>query len=195
MAFVKLGLSLLLLVLIHGVIFLSDPVLCDDEDDTLFQGINSYRQSLNLPEFTENDNAGCLADEIADQLEDLPCDNASDYSFAPGTTPKFSNFNKLLHSCHINVNNTVDGVLMPVCVPKLDPTLVLSNYTNSQYAKYLNDSSYTGAGIASEDDWIVVILSTNTSTGNFSGVASLVPNIMVNYMVALLFSLLLVFLS
>ncbi|KAG2694866.1 hypothetical protein I3760_08G163700 [Carya illinoinensis] len=195
MAFVKLGLSLVFLVLIHGLMFLSYPVHCDDEDATLFEGINSYRQSLNLPNFTENDNAGCLADEIADQLEDQPCKKAHDYSSGPGTNPKFSNFNKLLHSCDINVNTTVDGVIMPVCVPKLDPTLVLSNYTNSQYAKYLNDSSYTGAGIASENDWIVVILSTSTSTGNFSGVASLVPNIMVNYMVALLFSLLLVFLS
>ena len=70
-------------------------------------------------------------------------------------------------------NNTLDGKILPICVPKLDPTAVLSNYTNSQYAKYLNDSSYTGARIGSKDDWMVVVLSTNT----LSGAASLIANI------------------
>ncbi|THF95708.1 hypothetical protein TEA_025301 [Camellia sinensis var. sinensis] len=39
----------------------------------LLQGINNYRQSLNRPPLTKNDKADCLADEIADQLEDQPC--------------------------------------------------------------------------------------------------------------------------
>ena len=62
-------------------------------------------------------------------------------------------------------------------MPKLDPFLVLSNYTTPQYAKYLKDSNYTGTGIGSEDNWMVVVLSTNTSTGNFSGAASLIANV------------------
>ena len=120
----------------------------------------------------------------------------SDYSAAPGNKPNFTNFDKLLDKCDINGNNTLDGVILPVCVPKLDPTAVLSNYTNSQYAKYLNDSSYTGAGIGSEENWMVVVLSTNTSTGSFSGAASLIANIsMSNNLVALFFGLLVISVS
>ncbi len=167
-----------------------------DEEDSLFEGLNGYRQSLNLPNFTDNNNAACLAEKIADQLQDQPCENAYDYSSTPGTKPNFTNIDKLLDKCDINENNTIDGVILPVCVPKLDTILVLSNYTNSLYAKYLNDSSYSGAGIGSEDDWMVVILSTNTSTGSFSGAASLLANIsMGNYMVAFLFGLLIVSVS
>ena len=93
-------------------------------------------------------------------------------------------------------NNTLDGKILPICVPKLDPTAVLSNYTNSQYAKYLNDSSYTGAGIGSEENWMVVVLSTNTSIGSFSGAASLIANIsMSNYLVVLFFGLLVISVS
>ena len=130
----------------------------------------------------------------------------SDYSAAPGNKPNFTNFDKLLDKCDINGNNTLfffrkgnntlDGEILPICVPKLDPTTVLSNYTNSQYAKYLNDSSYTGAGIGSEKNWMVVVLSTNTSTGSFSGAASLIANMsMSNYLVALFFGLLVILVS
>ena len=93
-------------------------------------------------------------------------------------------------------NNTLDREILPICVPKLDPTTVLSNYTNSQYAKYLNDSSYTRAGIGSEKNWMVVVLSTNTSTRSFSGAASLIANMsMSNYLVALFFGLLVILVS
>ena len=61
-------------------------------------------------------------------------------------------------------------------MPRLDPFLVLSNYTTPQHAKYLKDSNYTGTGIGSEDNWMVVVLCTNTSTGNFSSAASLIAN-------------------
>lgn len=57
---------------------------------------------------------------------------------------------------------------MPACIPNLESNLVLSNFTQSQYTKYLNDSQYTGAGIASEDNWIVVVLTTNTPEGSFA---------------------------
>ena len=93
-------------------------------------------------------------------------------------------------------NNTLDGEILPICVPKLDPTAVLSNYTNSQYAKYLNDSNYTGAEIGSEKNWMVVVLSTNTSTGSFFGAASLIANMSVsNYLAALFFGLLVISVS
>ena len=65
-------------------------------------------------------------------------------------------------------------MILPVCVPKLVPTLVLTNYTHSSYAKHLNNSKYTGVGVGSEDDWMVVVLSTSTPTGSFSKAVSLV---------------------
>ena len=132
--------------------------------------------SLNLPNFTENNNAACLANNIASQLKNETCKNAFHYSSTPDTKPNVTGYDKLLDGCDIKENHTVQGVIVPVCVPKLDPFLVLSNYTTPQYAKYLKDSNYTETGIGSEDNWMVVVLCTNTSTGNFSSAASLIAN-------------------
>ena len=94
-----------------------------------------------------------------------------------------------MHKCDIKDKHAVDGIILPVCVPRLDPIVVFSNYTKSQYAKYLKNSNYIGAGIASEDNWMVVVLSTNTTTGNFSGAASLIANILyVGFGIAACFS-------
>ncbi|CAL1411413.1 unnamed protein product [Linum trigynum] len=56
---------------------------------------------------------------------------------------------------------------MPACIPNLDPTLVLSNFTLSQYSDSLNDTKYTGVGIGSEGNWMVVVLTTSTPEGSF----------------------------
>ena len=65
--------------------------------------------------------------------------------------------------------------------------------TTSQYAKYLKDSNYAGIGIGSKDNWMVVVLSTNTSAGNFSRATSLIANFsMRNYLVALFIGFLVV---
>lgn len=56
---------------------------------------------------------------------------------------------------------------MPACVPNLEPSLVLTNFTKSQYSGSLNDTKFTGAGIGSSGDWIVVVLSTESSNGSF----------------------------
>lgn len=61
---------------------------------------------------------------------------------------------------------------MPACVPNLVPSLVLSNFTGSLYSDSLNDTKYTGIGIGSEDNWIVVVLTTNTPAGNFAPYSS-----------------------
>lgn len=115
---------------------------------------------------------------MAEELEDQPCENASDY-FPEGdsSSNKIPNFEKLVKKCKINMNTTKDGVVMPVCVPKLDRNIVLSNYTESDhYAKYVNDSKYIGAGAGAENDWIVLILTTNTSSGDFSSATSLLAH-------------------
>lgn len=143
-----------------------------DDEDNLIQGLNSYRQSLSLSALARNERADCLADEVADQLEDEHCTPVTSSSNIVPTTPsQLTDYPKLLKKCKIDMNSTTDGVIMPVCVPKLVPTLVLTNYTRSQYAKHLNNSKFTGAGVGSEDDWMVVILTTNTPSGNFASSA------------------------
>ncbi|KAJ0533445.1 hypothetical protein HanIR_Chr09g0408501 [Helianthus annuus] len=139
---------IILTLLLNSVFFINHTVKCDDEEDSLLSGINSYRATLNLTTLTENDRAKCLADKIAE--------------------PEFANYPDLLTKCHLNVSTTRDGTILPACVPNLDPTLVLSNYTRSQYSGSLNDTKYTGVGIGSEDDWIVVVLTTNTPEGGYS---------------------------
>lgn len=122
----------------------------------------------------KNGKADCLADKIADEIEDQPCTTGA--NIVPSTQTQLSNYPKHLDKCKINASTTTDGVILPVCVPKLVPTLVLTNYTHTSYAKYLNNSKYTGVGVGSEDDWMVVVLSTNTPAGSFSRAVSLVSH-------------------
>ncbi|XP_055818089.1 uncharacterized GPI-anchored protein At5g19250-like [Solanum dulcamara] len=165
MAFLPRYLFLSLLIL-HSFHF--SFVKCDDEEDNLFKGINSYRASLKLTTLRENDKAKCLADEMAEQFKDQPCTNITGANTVPGTEPQFSDYPKLLTKCKLNVTTTRDGVIMPACVPNLVPDLVLSNYTKSQYSNSLNDTKFTGVGIGSDENWIVVILTTSNMEGSFA---------------------------
>ncbi|XP_071729756.1 uncharacterized GPI-anchored protein At5g19250-like [Rutidosis leptorrhynchoides] len=159
---------IILTLILHSILCINQTVKCDDEEDSLLSGLNSYRATLNLTSLTTNDRAKCLAEKIADQLKKQPCTNTTGSNTVPGTEPEFSNFPDLLNKCHLNVSTTRDGTILPACVPNLDPTLVLSNYTKSQYSNSLNDTKYTGVGIGSEDNWIVVVLTTSTPEGGYS---------------------------
>lgn len=139
-----------------------------DEEDSLLQGINQYRTSLNLTSLTKNERAECLASEVADQFKNQPCTNSTGANTVPGTEPQYPNFPNFLSKCHLNVTTTRDGQILPACVPNLEPGLVLTNFTMSQYSRYLNDSKFTGVGVGSEDNWIVVVLTTSTPEGNYS---------------------------
>lgn len=139
-----------------------------DEEDLLFSDLNTYRTSLNLTTLNKNENAECLADEIADQFKNKPCTNDTGSFTVPGTEPNFPNFPQILAKCHLNVSDTRDGSIMPACVPRLESSLVLTNFTKSQYSLSLNDSKFTGIGIGTEDDWIVVVLTTSTPEGSYS---------------------------
>uniref|UniRef100_A0A1J3DCF5 Putative GPI-anchored protein n=1 Tax=Noccaea caerulescens TaxID=107243 RepID=A0A1J3DCF5_NOCCA len=167
MAINKLPLLLLLLSVI--LVFLNCPVLSEtNEEDVLFTGINSYRTSQNLTTLNKNVNAECLADGIADQFKNKPCTNDTGSATVPGTEPQFANYPQILAKCKLNVSDTRDGMIMPACVPRLDSSLVLTNFTKSQYSASLNDSKFIGMGIGQEDDWIVVVLTTNTPEGSYS---------------------------
>lgn len=128
---------------------------------------------MNLTILSKNANAECLAKELADQFKDQSCTNTTGANTIPGTENQFPNYPTLLEKCHLNVSTTRDGSIMPACVPNLVPSLVLSNYTQSSlYSGNLNDTKYTGIGIGSENDWIVVILTTNTSEGGYAPATS-----------------------
>ncbi|KAJ0093879.1 hypothetical protein Patl1_25426 [Pistacia atlantica] len=161
----------------------------NDEEETLLQGINKYRTSLNLTALTKNENAECLAYEFADQFKNQPCTNSTGANTVSGSEPQLPNYPNLLAECHLNISNTKGGNIMPACVPGLTPSLVLSNFTQSQYSESLNDTKYTGVGIGSEGNWIVVVLSTSTPDGSYvtDNSASLLSKISFTYY--LLFSL------
>lgn len=61
--------------------------------------------------------------------------------------------------------------MLSVCVAKRVPNLVLNNFTKTFYTMYLKSSNFTGAGIGTEDDWTVIVLSTSTPAGSFSSFA------------------------
>ncbi|XP_057424480.1 uncharacterized GPI-anchored protein At5g19250-like [Lotus japonicus] len=169
----KFSLLFWLLLSFNVILLINYPTECaDDEKDNLYQGINKYRASINLKALAKNENADCLADQIAEQFKNQPCTNTTGANTVPGTEPQFSNYPNLLAKCHLAISDTQDRTVMPACVPNLVPSLVLSNFTGSLYSDSLNDTKYTGIGIGSEDNWIVVVLTTNTPAGNFAPYSS-----------------------
>ncbi|PHU10098.1 hypothetical protein BC332_21958 [Capsicum chinense] len=156
-----------------GLSYCPDHIGLDaDEEGHVLSGINSYRQSHSLPPLTKQDKADCLADEIADEMEHQPCPRGG---ITPAPVSQFAQYPKLLDKCDIDINTTIEGVILPVCVHDRVATLVITNYTQSQHARYLNNSKYTGAGVGTENGWTVLVLTTNTVGGSFaSGVTSLI---------------------
>ncbi|XP_054801609.1 uncharacterized GPI-anchored protein At3g06035-like [Prosopis cineraria] len=179
-----------LLAPLLAFLLLFTPAHCKDEKESVLKGINSYRQSQNLAVLAEADRASCLANEIADELEDVPCENVELYYPTASGIQKFPNFEKHVDKCGLDINSTREGVILPACVAKLEPTILLSNYThNDRYASYLNNSLYTGVGLGSEGDWMVLVLTTNTPTGSFS--AAPPPNFVMPFFIPALLLLLL----
>ncbi|CDY54670.1 BnaAnng13320D [Brassica napus] len=185
------------LYIIHLLIFslISTYVISNQEEDNLLQGLNSYRTAQSVPPFAKNDKADCVADEIADKLEDEPCTNHTTVStITPGSVPpRLSTYQDILSECKVDPNSTRDGLILPVCIPNRVPTLVLTNYTHTSYAQYLNDSRYVGAGVGSEKEWMVVVLTTSTPGGSFSSGEATSLRVMVGLgLMGLLFNCLLV---
>ncbi|RHN80763.1 hypothetical protein MtrunA17_Chr1g0191781 [Medicago truncatula] len=141
-----------------------------DPDDDLLHDINTYRKALNLPILEKNYKASCLANRIAYDLEDKHCEYFHDFHPLPGINPEIPNFQRSVKKCDININTTRDGVVMPVCVPEImHENDLFSNYTkNSRFTPYLNNSKYTLAGVGHDLDKMVLIIGTNTASGDFS---------------------------
>lgn len=136
----------------------TQPPLRADGTKQLLDGINKYRSSLNLSTLIDNNHAACLADEFAEKLKSQPCTNTTGSNTIPGTEEQFAEYPEFLKNCHLNVALTRDSSTLPACVPGLDASLVLSNFTKSQYNDDLNNTGFVSAGISSEGDWIVVVL-------------------------------------
>ncbi|CAI8615474.1 unnamed protein product [Vicia faba] len=117
-------LNLLLLASLCAFLLLSNPAHCSDKVDSVLKGINSYRETKNVAPLNKNDKASCLADEVAEEIQDTPCEKMESF-----------------------------------------------------YLFFLNNSKYTGVGLNSEDDWMVLVLTTTTPTGTFSAATSLHANL------------------
>ncbi|KAG0448480.1 hypothetical protein HPP92_003137 [Vanilla planifolia] len=166
----------------------------DDATEKLLNDINKYRTSLNLSSFIENDNANCLANQIAKQFKDQPCTNTTGANTIPGTEEQFPNYPDLLSHCDLNTEVTQDAAIMPACVPNLDTDDLLSNFTKSQYSGSLNDSRFAGIGLADEGNWVVMVLSTDTPTGSLApatGAGVVLNAVLYCYLVILFFALVL----
>ena len=143
-------------------------ILFAGEEHKLLKNINSYRTLYwDKPLLIKNKKARCVAKNIAAKL-DQPCHENS-----PVDKVKLDMYPDELAYC-IGDNHTTDGVVLPVCAPKDDLAEVplLHNYTRTRYAKYINDSTFTWIGIGSNDYWMVVVLSKNTSTWSSSASAN-----------------------
>ncbi|KAK4750127.1 hypothetical protein SAY87_027576 [Trapa incisa] len=171
----KIRLNLFLVLLLLFFLSVSPAIKCDSDEDDILKGINNYRTSKNLALLGKNDDADCLADELADLLKDQPCNSTNSTGTSNSTvsvsgreaTP--SNYPELLQKCHINMSSALNDTIMPVCLPNEADTVVINNYTGSPvFSKRLHDSIYTGIGVGSEGNWTVVILITNSSDGSLS---------------------------
>lgn len=111
-----------------------------------------------------------MADQIADKLEGRLCTNSTGSNAISGTEDPIPDYPTLLARCKLDTSVTQDAAILPACVPGLVPSIVLTNFTKSQYNRYLNDSRYVGAGVASEGNWMVVVLSTATPQGSLNTV-------------------------
>ncbi|XP_061971449.1 uncharacterized GPI-anchored protein At3g06035-like [Populus nigra] len=161
----SLQVNICLFVLFQAIFLFSSAVLsCGDEKHELFKNINAYRTLfLDMPALTKNKKAKCLANEIADRL-DQPCNETTHVDQV-----KLDSYPDQLKDC-VGTSHATDAVVMPVCAPadEVEAVPLLHNYTRTQYKKYIKDPSYTGAGVGSNDYWIVVVLNRNTSTWSSS---------------------------
>lgn len=159
--------SLHLLLLAH-FLFLT---LAQDDASQLLAAINQYRTSvINITGLSPNAGATCLAKQVLTHYENTACTNSTGLDTVPGQEQDYPNFPNWLSSCNIPIDNAKDGQILPDCVPAASTSVVdtaFSNYTHSSGASYINETSYVSAGAAFANDWFVLVLATNSSTGSY----------------------------
>lgn len=76
-----------------------------------------------------------------------------------------------LKHCHGSSGHTTDVAVLPICIPGNDEqTLVnFQNCSRSQYEKHVNESSYGGAGVGANENWMVVVFVENTTSWTSAG--------------------------
>ncbi|CAN1843299.1 Uncharacterized GPI-anchored protein At3g06035 [Linum perenne] len=121
-------------MLVYKLIRIERNSYVADDENNLLQGLNSYRQSQSLPILAKHDKAGCVADRVANKLENQPCP-ASGRAAAP--VVQLSDYPEVMDKCGVDINKTREG-------------------------------------LGSEDDWMVVVLTTASPGGSFAGANRLV---------------------
>ncbi|XP_022938132.1 uncharacterized GPI-anchored protein At3g06035-like [Cucurbita moschata] len=165
--------SLFGVVAIAFLVSVSSPVLSskvEEDKENLLQGLNGYRQAQKLPPFEKNAKAYCIAEKIAEVDKDHPCNiTTANSTVTARHLSQIENFEHYAEKCKVDLNTTADAIVMPVCVPDMVEPMLLANYTQTQYAQYLNNSKFVGAGLGVDVDWMVVILTTAEHGGSFAG--------------------------
>ncbi|KAJ6762765.1 hypothetical protein OIU79_023495 [Salix purpurea] len=140
---------------------------CGGGEDNLLENINSYRTSLlGLPALTKNKKASCLAREIADTLWN-PCTTDD----GPAEFVQLDDYPTELKHCYGDSSHTTDFAILPICIPGNDEQTPVNfqNYSRSQYEKYANESSYSGAGVGAGENWMVIVFVENNKSWSSAG--------------------------
>ncbi|KAJ6694294.1 hypothetical protein OIU85_005021 [Salix viminalis] len=156
-------------LLFHAMFLLSSATVmrCGGGEDNLLENINSYRTSLlGLPALTKNKKASCLAREIADTLWN-PCTTDD----GPAEFVQLDDYPTELKHCYGDSSHTTDFAILPICIPGNDEQTPVNfqNYSRSQYEKYANESSYSGAGVGAGENWMVIVFVENNKSRSSAG--------------------------
>ncbi|CAK9314945.1 unnamed protein product [Citrullus colocynthis] len=168
MAFLKRWLGLC--TLLHCLFPLLHLGNCDVDLEELFKGFNIYRNSQDRSVLTQNSKAKCIAEQIAKNwYNQLPCSRAiNGDALLPSNQSQLPLFTQYSRKCKVNLNHTVDGIILPVYVPNSAEKLMLTNCTHSQAPKYLGSATYTRVGLATNEDCLVIALGTDAIGGSYS---------------------------
>ncbi|KAJ7537282.1 hypothetical protein O6H91_12G106300 [Diphasiastrum complanatum] len=162
------------LVWTNALLLLVAFVISDDSTNTqVLADINKYRESAGVPLLQYNPGAACMANQVAQQYKNTQCNNVTEADTSPGLESDFPNYLDLLNACKLALLNTTGGQVLADCIPVADlssaAAIATQNFTLSQeYQKYINMSDYTSAGVGSYNVWFVLVLATNTSSGNYA---------------------------
>ncbi|KAL0552526.1 hypothetical protein IC582_011642 [Cucumis melo] len=175
MAFTTPKLGLYLCGLAHGLLLLASLVHCDVNEDTLFKAMNIYRSSKELTPMNRNSKADCFVKQIAWDFDDqLPLSIfTSGSNITPSNLTQLPNLPDYLTRCNIELNNTKNGLILPLHIPTLVSNLVLHGCTHSQMANYLSKPEFTSIGIGCYEQWAVFAFATDSPTGSFNSAVTL----------------------